>query len=418
MLRVHRSLAVTRAARAGGVLLIGAALAGCHVSGCRDGDQVCQDLVTTSDTSQSGELTTDTRTDSSGDDTTGGPTTGDSSTTEVKPAVCGDGVRDAGEACDDGNDAFDDNCLPSCEFNSCGDGHLNVGSEECDDSNADEDDECTSKCTFPRCGDGLLHAPTEVCDEGKLNSDAIYGGCGVQCKPGPGCGDGKVNGPEECDDNNDDPSDGCLTGCVEATTCQQILTASPGAPSGPYRVWPTALGGAIDLDVYCDMTTDGGGYSYMKVDTEVPNASDKGAKSAEMLCNKYGMHLLVPRTQAHLQSAYAFAVADNLPPIGGGVITKGAEYLSILAVYPSAFGATCDGKGLNSADCPLWRAWDEQRFWVTDVPVPGEPSEEHCLECSMFYKWNLDGTLKSYTTFPAGEGAGSYRFICDFADKF
>lgn len=36
----------------------------------------------------------------------------------------------------------------------------------------------------------------------------------------------------------------------------------------------------------------------------------------------------------------------------------------------------------------------------------------------MLYKSNVDGTLKSYTTFPSGEGAGSYRFICDIADKF
>jgi hypothetical protein len=80
--------------------------------------------------------------------------------------------------------------------------------------------------------------------------------------------------------------------------------------------------------------------------------------------------------------------------------------------------ATCNGKGLNAVDCPGWQAWDKNAFWVTDVAVIGEPSEEHCDGCSMLYKWNANGTLKSYTTFPAGDGASSYRFICDIADKF
>jgi hypothetical protein len=49
--------------------------------------------------------------------------------------------------------------------------------------------------------------------------------------------------------------------------------------------------------------------------------------------------------------------------------------------------------------------------------VPGEPSKEHCAGCSMYYKWNANGTLKSYTTFAIGEGGSSYRFLCDVADK-
>jgi cysteine-rich repeat protein len=394
-----------------------AALAGCHVSGCREDDQVCQDLASSSEGSGSTDAT-DSQTGSSGDQTTSGPTTGESSSSGEVPAVCGDGVVGGDEQCDDGNDATDDDCMPSCELARCGDGFINVGHEECDDADAENDDDCTTKCTLPRCGDGLLHPPSEACDEGKLNSDSFYGGCGSQCQPGPGCGDGVVNGPEDCDDGNDDPHDGCLTGCIEAASCQQILAVVPDAPTGKYRVWPTSLGGAKDVNVFCDMTTDGGGYSFLKVDTQVINASDKGAVAAELLCNNYGMHLLVPRTQAHLKAAYDFAIADNLTPVGGGVIGKGAEYLAILAIFPTAAMATCDGNGLNSDDCPKWRAWDDQRFWVTDVAVPGEPSEEHCLDCSMFYKWNLDGTLKSYTTFPIGEGASSYRFVCDLADKF
>jgi hypothetical protein len=166
------------------------------------------------------------------------------------------------------------------------------------------------------------------------------------------------------------------------------------------------------------MTSDGGGYTFLKIDTQVANASDKGAVAAEALCQVFGMHLLVTRTEGHVASAFAVATGTNVSPIGGGSIAAGSEYLAILAIYPGEVGATCDGAGLNQADCPGWRAWDDQTFWVTDVPVLGEPSEEHCAGCSMLYKWNLDGTLKSYTTFPSGEGAGTYRFLCDVGDKF
>jgi len=396
-----------------------AALAGCHASGCREDDQTCAMLsADTGTTNAAGTdpVTTGAPTSSVDTDSSSGESTlGDGESTSSS-AVCGDAVVGGAEECDDGNAAEDDACLPTCEFARCGDGHTYVGQEECDDADDDDTDECTSNCTLARCGDGFVHPP-ELCDDGAANSDLIYGGCGSNCQPGPGCGDGEQNGPEDCDDGDDDPADGCLPTCIEATSCKQILELVPGAPSGAYRIWPVALGGAIDLLVYCDMESDGGGYTFLKIDTEVANASDKGAKAAESICAKYGMHLLVPRSADHVKSAYMVAIGDNAPPVGGGFISKGAEYLAILAVYPGVLGATCEDKGLNSVDCPQWHAWDEQRFWVTDIPVPGEPSDEHCLGCSMYYKWNLDGTLKSYTTVPFGEGASSYRFMCDIADK-
>jgi hypothetical protein len=397
------------------------ALAGCHVAGCREDDQACALLTDTADTGATTEPSTaDPATTVDPTSASSEPETASETGTDTTgpPAVCGDGVVEGDEPCDDANDLSDDACLPGCVAARCGDGQVQAAVEECDDGDDDDSDECTGECTLPRCGDGHVQAP-EVCDDGKANSDKIYGGCGSQCTPAPGCGDGVVNGPEVCDDGqNDDPSDGCLPGCVEATSCKQILENSPGAPSGKYRIYPVELGGNVDLQVMCDMESDGGGYTLLKVDTEVGLASDKGAKAAEAVCNSYGMHLLVPRTEAHLKYAYTAAIADNAPPVGGGSIGKGAEYLSILAIYPGMPGATCNEMGLNSDDCPDWKARDEQRFWVTKKVIPDEPSNEHCAGCSMFYKWNLDGSLKSYTTFPIGEGASSYRFFCDVADKY
>jgi cysteine-rich repeat protein len=347
-------------------------------------------------------------------DTSSGGSTG---TSEPRPAVCGDGVITGDEACDDGNGDNLDGCLNDCTHASCGDGFVQAGIEDCEDGNEDDSDDCVD-CHQARCGDGVVYAGQEQCDAGPANSDNFYGGCSSQCTLGPRCGDGKLNGPEQCDDADDDPQDGCLAGCIEATSCKQVLELVPGAATGPYRLWPAQLGGNVDVPAWCDMDSDGGGYTFVKVDTQVIGASDKGAAAAEIVCQKFGMHLLVPRSPAHVKSAYSFATTVNVMPISGGVIGSGVEYLSILAIFPEVPMATCDGKGLNSTDCPKWRAWDDHDFWVTDKPVLGEPSEDHCAGCSMLYKWNVDGSLKSYTTFPAGDGASSYRFICDVADKF
>eukprot|EP01135_Chromosphaera_perkinsii_P007343 Nk52_evm1s795 gene=Nk52_evmTU1s795 len=49
--------------------------------------------------------------------------------------VCGDGHKDDGEECDDGNNENNDSCTNSCKKNVCGDGFVNPGVEECDDGN-------------------------------------------------------------------------------------------------------------------------------------------------------------------------------------------------------------------------------------------------------------------------------------------
>jgi cysteine-rich repeat protein len=61
-------------------------------------------------------------------------------------AVCGDGVTQGNEACDDGANADGDGCSALCKLEgACGDGILD-GGEGCDDGNTDGGDGCAADC--------------------------------------------------------------------------------------------------------------------------------------------------------------------------------------------------------------------------------------------------------------------------------
>ena len=137
---------------------------------------------------------------------------GDSDTDRTPPdAVCGDGMLDPGEECDDGNNTNDDDCSNSCTLPSCGDGVIQDG-EQCDDGNRNDNDSCTSMCQPSMCGDGYVQ-PGEACDDGNTDdNDACTGTCAL-----PTCGDGVLQDGEDCDDGNQNDNDDCLTTCVAAS---------------------------------------------------------------------------------------------------------------------------------------------------------------------------------------------------------
>ena len=60
--------------------------------------------------------------------------------------MCGDGVVDGDEECDDGNASNTDACTDACMHAVCGDGYIWSGIEECDDGNTQGGDECDASC--------------------------------------------------------------------------------------------------------------------------------------------------------------------------------------------------------------------------------------------------------------------------------
>ncbi len=143
---------------------------------------------------------------------------------------CGNGRRDDGETCDDGNRSYQDGCTKFCEVED----HWSCPA--------------WGRPCVPLCGNGVVD-PDETCDdENRSSNDGCSADCqkiegGWQCRvPGktchPVCGDSRRVGTESCDDGNARGGDGCSRACqIEpgyvcreaGKPCERVPCGSPGA---------------------------------------------------------------------------------------------------------------------------------------------------------------------------------------------
>lgn len=137
----------------------------------------------------------------------GNATEGDGCDTNCTLSGCGNGITDLLEACDDGNTDNGDGCDNNCMQTFCGNG-IKTEDEQCDDGNQVNGDGCDLNCTMSGCGNGVMSG-TEACDDG----NAVEGdGCDSNCTISA-CGNGIMGGGESCDDSNTDNADGCSASC-------------------------------------------------------------------------------------------------------------------------------------------------------------------------------------------------------------
>lgn len=165
----------------------------------------------------------------SGGETGGG--TGSGASSGAAP-VCGDGVIEGDESCDDGIEA-------NKNFNPC-----------------------RADCQPATCGDGFVQVSnSETCDDGPLNTATPgYNECSTACVRATYCGDGIVQAEagEECEPGGDDDADTCAAMCrhkprlVFLTSavysgnlgglagadkrCNEFAAQQPGL-TGSYRAW-------------------------------------------------------------------------------------------------------------------------------------------------------------------------------------
>ncbi|CAG8496622.1 8131_t:CDS:2, partial [Paraglomus brasilianum] len=133
--------------------------------------------------------------------------------------ICGDGIRQGSEECDDGNLDPGDGCDRECRSEVCGNFRVDFG-EECDDGPSGSKF-CDANCKL-RCGNGIVDSPDEECDDGPFGSDTCDSFCKFKC------GNGIVDSPiEECDDGNKRNGDGCSSTCKREPLCVQCNPNPP-----------------------------------------------------------------------------------------------------------------------------------------------------------------------------------------------
>jgi len=130
--------------------------------------------------------------------------------------LCGNGVWDVAEQCDDGDDDESDGCTNACTV--CGNRVVSAG-EECDDGNLVDGDGCDANCTLSECGNGV-RTEGEACDDGnRVAGDCCAPDCtleaaGTSCiDDGNPCTSDVCNGQSACiHPNNTAP-------CSDANLC-------------------------------------------------------------------------------------------------------------------------------------------------------------------------------------------------------
>ena len=267
---------------------------------------------------------------------------------KVAAGPCGCGVADTdtdgdGTAdCNDGCDADPAKIAPG----SCGCGVADTDTDG--DGTPDCNDGCPSdpaKVAAGSCGCGVADTDTDGdgtpdCNDGCPNdaTKVAAGTCGCGVADADTDGDGTADCDDDCPDDPDKTAPG-LCGCGTSdvdydgdgalecalASCWDIQEAFPALPDGAYRIRM----GAQAADVWCDMSTDGGGWTLVaRVPDTGPWMPGDGVLEGGTAVGAPG-----PDPGAGSPFAYPFAVmdfGDFLFAVGDGslwcVLDKGDVY--------------------------------------------------------------------------------------------
>jgi len=176
------------------------------------------------------------------------------------------------------------------------------------------------------------------------------------------------------------------------SSCLAILDAGYSTGDGTYWIDPT---GANTFQALCDMTTEGGGYTYFAVDdgTRTYRVDDPNSCPA-------GTNILFPRSRDHWVSLLARFDSSYLDAVPG--------------VYKPGSGGNYTSCAMNSNGCNDWQVLDGGRWWLRDSSM-SEPNGDYTGYC-----WLSLNTSGGVDDISFNDGHCSYstiRYVCSTNDK-
>ncbi|MBI5607478.1 MAG: proprotein convertase P-domain-containing protein [Deltaproteobacteria bacterium] len=224
------------------------------------------------------------------------------------------------------------------------------------------------------------------------------------------CGNGILDVNEECDDGNNANGDGCSSTCIAAlglaktkpgTSCLDILKAwaSDGTTAKDGIYWVKAPKGQI-FQAFCDMTTDGGGYTYLPVDS----GKTTFKSTDDNTCKDYGWDIVYPRTKSQWISMLGKYGTSYFATIPG--VTKpgdGGNYTGCVMRDPKAYGSGCGD----------WKVPDGGKWWLRDSTY-SEPNGDYGANCWLSM-YNFDPNNIQFNDGTCGYSTSKY--LCAPNDK-
>lgn len=333
--------------------------------------------------------------------------------------VCGNGLPEDGEECDQGpsnSDTTSDACREDCRLPSCGDATTDVGrGEQCDDGNTVSADGCSASCVAEFCGDGIVNgSPLEQCDNGAENSDTKPNACRADCKH-PSCGDNVVDpaNAEQCDDGNLVDQDGCSGAASPLGVCKNEFCGDGVAQAG---LGEGCDDGPANSDTQpdacrtdCSAPRCGDGVTDAEAGEECDDANDDDGDGCTSTCTICGNGVPSGDEECDLGNANSDVEPDGcrtdcrLAYCGDGVTDTGedcddADAATDDACLPGCVAATCgDGFVCTADDCTTGPEGGAEICDKGEDNGPNEPCHDDCsglpLECKVRFRVTTSGLI-------------------------
>ena len=171
---------------------------------------------------------------------------------------------------------------------------------------------------------------------------------------------------------------------------------------GTYRIDPDGAGAIAPFDVYCDMTTEGGGYTYYPIDAGLQTYRVTDNNS----CKALGMDIMIPRSKLQMTAVIAKYDSSYFATIPGVYkATSGGNYTGCKMRRPADNGG--DG-------CADWQVADGGRWWLRDSTF-SEPNGDYTAYC-----WLANWGMTDVNNISFNDGNCIYsttKYICSTNDK-